>query len=259
MSKEKNTAQGTGKHTLQLLYLYPDVMSLYGEYANIAILRKHLEAMDISVSLRTLSFDDTPDFTGADFIYMGAGTERAQKEVAAKLVPYKDAFVTAINGGAVVLFTGAAMELLGRSVVDVQDNITPCLGLADYYSVESDKRDPVDVVAETELLGRPVVGFMNKCSVTKAVDTPLFEKVTLGFGNEGEHGPEGFVQGNVFATHLTGPLLVKNPAFLDLIIERLFARKGWEVPEDLPILPYEREAYTVTLTELTARIGHHGK
>ena len=67
---------------------------------------------------------------------------------------------------------------------------------------------------------------------------------------------EGNVKGNVFATHLTGPILVKNPDFTDFLIRRIFAAKGWELPEALPVLPYEREAYEVTLRELTARAGN---
>ena len=58
---------------------------------------------------------------------------------------------------------------------------------------------------------------------------------------------------SVFATHITGPVLVKNPDFVDLLLRRLFARKGWELPEVLPSLPHEREAYAVTLRELMAR------
>ena len=73
--------------------------------------------------------------------------------------------------------------------------------------------------------------------------------------NEEEKGPEGYVDGNVFATHLTGPILVKNPDFVDFLIRRIFSLKGWELPQALPVLPYEREAYEVTLRELTARAG----
>ena len=63
------------------------------------------------------------------------------------------------------------------------------------------------------------------------------------------------MSGNVFATHLTGPILVKNPDFTDFLIRRIFERKGWELPEQLPVLPYEREAYEVTLRELMGRAG----
>ena len=34
---------------LTILHLYPDCMSLYGEYANVAVLRRHLEAVGIKV------------------------------------------------------------------------------------------------------------------------------------------------------------------------------------------------------------------
>ena len=95
---------------------------------------------------------------------------------------------------------------------------------------------------------------MNKCSRTIMADdgddAPLFERLSLGMGNQREKGPEGYVSGNVLATHLTGPILVKNPDFTDFLIRRIFEVKGWDQPEKLPVLPYEREAYAVTLKEL---------
>ena len=64
---------------LNILHLYPDSMSLYGEWANLAILCRHLEALDVAVTVEKVTGEDTTDFTRADMIYMGAGTERAQK------------------------------------------------------------------------------------------------------------------------------------------------------------------------------------
>ena len=66
----------------------------------------------------------------------------------------------------------------------------------------------------------------------------------------GGEDPGGFHWKNVFASELTGPILVKNPDFTDFLIRRMFECKGWELPEQLPVLPYEREAYAVTLKEL---------
>lgn len=240
---------------LTILHLYPDCMSLYGEYANVEVLRRHLEAMGVTVNVETALFEDTPGFEHTDFIYMGAGTERTQKAAVTALLPHKEALKAAIDRGAVVLFTGNAMELLGMSITDASGDAWPGLGVADFTTVETDRRDPEDVVAHTELWDSPVVGFMNKCSVTKGVGTPLFDKLALGFGNEADKGPEGYVDGNVFATHLTGPVLVKNPDFVDFLIQRIFSLKEWELPETLPVLPYEREAYEVTLKELTGQTG----
>lgn len=239
---------------LTIAHLYPDSMSLYGEYANVAVLRRHLEAMGVEVTVRNFTCEDTLDFSDADFIYMGAGTESRQKSVLIAAPYSAPALKAAVERGAVVLFTGNAMETLGASVTDAKGKVWPGFALADYTTKESDSwREPHDVLANSSLWDSDVIGFMNKCSTTHGVATPLFEHVK-GFGNEESCEPEGYVSGNVFATHLTGPVLVKNPDFLDLIIRRLFEAKGWDIPESLPVLPHEREAYAVTLRELQARI-----
>ena len=76
----------------------------------------------------------------------------------------------------------------------------------------------------------------------------------MGTGNEAKNGSEGYAEGNIFATHITGPILVKNPALTDWLIGRLFANKGWALPDTLPVYPHEQDAYTVTLAELSARL-----
>ena len=243
---------------LNILHLYPEMMSLYGEYANLKVLRRHLEKLGVTANLQGVPCGETPDFDGVDMVYMGAGTERSQKAALSWLAPHRDALEAAVKGGALVLFTGNAMETLGASVTDASGKTWQGLGLADFTTVETDRRTPEDAVAKSALWDAPAVGFMNKCSTTSGVKTPLFQELSLGFGNEKERGPEGYVEGNVFATHLTGPVLVKNPAFLNLILQRLYERKGWEVPGEWPVLPHEQEAYDVTLRELQARSGRNG-
>ena len=239
---------------LNIVHLYPDVMNLYGEYANLAVLRRHLEALGVTATVQAVTCEDQPDFAGADFLYMGAGTERGQKYVLEKLLPHAGALKAAVGAGAVLLFTGNAMELLGASVTDARGKVWPALGLAEFTTVETDRRDPGDVIAHSPLLEKPAVDFMNKCSVTRGVTSPLFDRLDLGFGNDADRGAEGYVSGNVLATHLTGPVLVKNPHFTDLLIRRIFEARGWEPPDSLPVLPHEREAYEVTLAELSARV-----
>ena len=239
---------------LKILHLYPDCMSLYGEYANVAVLKRTLEAMGVAVTVDKCLLDDAPDFSAADFIYMGCGTERTQKAALMALNAHAGSLKAALDRGAVVLFTGNAMEALGRSVTDVQGKEWPGLGLAEFATVETDQRAPEDVIAHSPLWDAPVVGFMNKCSRTTGVTAPLFDRLALGLGNEEEKGPEGYVDGNLFATHITGPVLVKNPDLLDLLACRLFEAKGWALPEPLPVLPHQREAYDVTLKELSARV-----
>ena len=239
---------------LKILHLVPEMMSLYGEYANLSVLNRKLTQMGAAVTIVPVSCDETPDFSDADMIYMGAGTERSQKAALSRLLPHAAALKAAEERGAVILFTGNAMETLGKSITDAAGTVCEGLALAEFATVESEKRDPCDVIAASSLWDAPAVGVMNKCSVTTGVETPLFPSLSLGFGNETALGAEGYVHGNTFATHITGPVLVKNPAFADLIIARLFALKNLTLPETLPILPHEREAYAVTLRELQDRV-----
>lgn len=239
---------------LNIVHLFPELMSLYGEYANLAVLRRRLASMGIEVNILSVGCDDFPDFSDADMIYMGAGTERSLHFVLQRLLPSARELKAAANRGAVLLFTGNAMTALGKTITDAQGTSHAALALADFTTVESDKRTGEDIVAVPSLWQENAVGFMNKCSVTKGITAPLFSALPLGFGNESAGGAEGYVSGNVFATHITGPVLVKNPSFTDLIIRRLFEAKGEACPDALSRLPHEQEAYEVTLRELQARI-----
>ena len=239
---------------LNILHLFPELMSLYGEYANLAVLRRRLEQLGVAVNIISADCETAPDFSAADMIYMGAGTERSQKAALSKLLPHADAIKAAAERGALILFTGNAMPVLGKTITDASGKCFDALAVADFTTQESDKRIGEDIIAVPVLWNEPVVGFMNKCSVTKGINTPLFSALSLGFGNEQSGGAEGYVSGNVIATHVTGPVLVKNPAFTDLVIRRLFEAKGWALPESLPRLAHEREAYEVTLRELQARV-----
>lgn len=236
-----------------MLHLFPELMSLYGEYANLVVLRRHLEQLGVTVTIHAVSCEDVPDASTADMIYMGAGTERSQKYALSLLRPHAESLRSAAAEGTMLLFTGNAMETLGASITDAAGTRHEGLALASFTTTEREQRDPGDVIAVPTRWSDPVVGFMNKCSVTHGITTPLFSSLTLGFGNEERHGAEGYVDGSILATHITGPVLVKNPAFTDYVIAQLFAQKGWSVPAMLPTLPHEREAYAVTLRELTAR------
>ncbi|MBM6927349.1 hypothetical protein [Pseudoflavonifractor phocaeensis] len=239
---------------MKLIHLYPQAMSLYGEYANLVLLTRLLEELGEPVERRTVEPGEAPDLAGADLVYMGAGTERTQKAALAWLAPHREALGQAAEHG-LVLFTGNAMELLGASITDRNGTLFQGLGFGDFATVETDKRVPHDVIARTGLFEAPVVGFMNKCSVTSGVDNPLFTALDLGAGNERDKGPEGFYHGNVIGTHITGPVLVKNPAFLTWVADKLYKNRGETmppVPAGLDWMDMAQRAYQVTLEELSA-------
>ena len=85
------------------------------------------------------------------------------------------------------------------------------------------------------------------------IETPLLSSLAMGYGNDGEKRPEGYQKGSVFASALTGPILVKNPALLREVTRRVLAHAGAEVPETIPVDGELEKGYAVTAEQLRKR------
>lgn len=237
---------------VKILHFYPDLMNLYGSYANVSLLRRTLEKMGCTVTVEAVLPGADAKLADADVLFMGAGTERRQKAALTDLLRYRDAVKTAAEQGCAMLFCGTAMELLGRRITDSDGTVYEGLALADFETVQRRERMVEDVYGRSTLYDGAVVGFMNKCGVITGVTSPLVTDLALGFGNEGKGGSEGYHEKNIFASELTGPILVKNPALLERLIAAIYARRGETMPQ-LPIDNYLTDGYAVTAEQLRLR------
>ena len=231
---------------LKILHFYPDLMSLYGSYANVSILKRTLEKMGNTVTVERVELGGDADLPHADFVYMGAGTERAQKAALLYFSKLGDAVKAAADAGVTMLFAGNSMELLGKTITDDTGKVYEGLGLADFTAVQNKKRFVEDVYGHTDLYEDAVVGFVNRCSVITGVETPLVTSMDMGHGNEGHH------KGSVFASQLTGPILVKNPALLKIVVQAIYRHRGETCPE-IPVDQYMAEGWAITAEQLKAR------
>ena len=238
---------------IKILHFYPDLMSLYGSYANVSVLKRRLEQMGSTVTVTPVLPGQEADLSDADFLYMGAGTEHAQKAALADFARYGEAVKAAAESGVTMLFAGTAMELLGKTITGADGTVCDGIGLADFTSVQGTKRFAEDVYGHTDLYPDAVVGFMNKCSTISGVETPLLTSLSLGFGNEGEKTPEGFHRNNVFASQLTGPLLVKNPRMLDAVVDAIYRHRSEPLPAERPTGHWAEEGYRITAEQLKLR------
>lgn len=237
---------------MKLYHLFPDLMNLYGDYGNLVVLQKALADAGVEAEVVKVRPGETPDLAEADFLYLGPGTEPARNAALERLRPWKDALADAILTRRVpALFTGNSWSLLGRSIT-IPAGTLEGLGLFDYATAETDRRVTGDAIAAPAASGlpdRPAVGFLNRCDTVTGVDTPLFS-LEMGKGNDGKSPAEGFVSGNFYATHLIGPLLVKNPHLLAHFVSLLGVEP---VPADETSHP--ALAYQVTLTALRQRLA----
>ena len=234
---------------MKLLHLYHDIMNLYGDYANVLAMQRILQNSGETVEVDRLSLGSEARLDQYDFIFIGSGTERNQKVVLEDIRRFRDDLKRCMDGGKVMLFTGNSFELLGKTVTDADGRVYDGLGLFGFTSEEQNKtRMTADAVFGCGFLDSELVGFVNKCSRCRGIEEPLFE-VKLGLGNCDNDKGEGVRAENLFGTHLTGPVLMKNPHFLiylaSLILNRAPSEDGME---------FVKAGFEVTLSELKKRM-----
>lgn len=234
---------------MKILHLYHDIMNLYGEYANVSALKRMLEKNSVACEVDKLSVNDELKLMDYDFIYVGSGTESNQKYVLEHLRNYKEDLKACLEAGKMLLMTGNSFEILGKELKDARGKVYEGLEFFDFTVVEQEKtRNTADAIFTMEGQEKPLVGFINKCSTITGINTPLFQ-VKMGLGNENQGTTEGIRYQNFYGTHLTGPVLIKNPYFLIDLASDLCGR---EMKGDY--LTYEKAGYEITLRELTKRM-----
>lgn len=232
---------------MKILHLYHNAMNLYGEYANVIAVRDMILRCGESCEIEKKSYGEDVNFSNYDFVYIGSGTERTQKFVMADFLRHRQLLETYVENGKAALLTGNAFEMLGVSVTDCKGRMFEGMGLFDFTTVEQNKtRNTSDAVFEADFLNHPVVGFINKCSEISGIDTSLFS-VKMGLGNCKDSTGEGVRCNNLFCTHLTGPVLMKNPELLSYMTKIITGK-------DADPHPLAVKGYEVTLQELTARM-----
>jgi CobQ-like glutamine amidotransferase family enzyme len=221
--------------TLRLCALYPDLMNIYADRGNIAVLRARCEWRGLGFELSSSGLGEPLDHEAADFFYMGGGQDRDQVAVAEDMVATKrEALHAAQERGAVILAVCGGYQLLGTSY-QMGNEVLPGVELVDLRTVrEPGPRLIGNCAIETDIGGDGVIaGFENHGGRTYlgSGETPL-GKVLGGFGNNGRDGYEGVRRGNTIGTYLHGPLLPKNVWLADRLIELALGVELEPMPDD---------------------------
>jgi CobQ-like glutamine amidotransferase family enzyme len=222
--------------TLRVCALYPELMNIYADRGNLAVLRARCVWRGLGFELTAASLGDAVDPDAHDLLYLGGGQDRDQVAVAGDMVATKrDALHAAADRGAVVLAVCGGYQLLGHSY-QLGERELPGVGLVDLRTVrESGPRLIGNCAIEADLGDGPqvIAGFENHGGRTYLGDRerPL-GRVLKGHGNNGRDGQEGVRRGNVIGTYLHGPLLPKNAWLADRLIELALGVELEPLPDD---------------------------
>ena len=233
-------------------YLYPDVMSGYGDSGNLAAIRRRCSWRGIDTDITELGAGDLVP-SGLDLIMIGGGSDTRQRLVAPDLYRVKGAAIRdALADGAAALAVGGGYELFGRFCQPERGAESAGIEVFDSWTIRRsaiagpDER-PTAVPRANRAIGELVIrwngtlltGFENHGGDTYLgpAAQPLGD-VLAGYGNNGS-GTEGVIRGSAVGTNLRGPCLPGNPALADFLIAAAVARRHSDA--ELIPLPDELE------------------
>lgn len=227
---------------LKIGWLYPTLMSTYGDRGNVICLQRRATWREIEVSIVPLDRDsNASDFELVDIIVGGGAQDRQQEIVMRDLKGAKaDTIKAKIEAGTPGVFTCGSPQLLGDYYEPAFGQRIEGLGIFDLVSKHPgiDARrcignvifeitaSPLAEELQATIGTKPVVvGFENHGGRTFLGNVEPLGKVIKGYGNNGEDGTEGAFYHNAIATYSHGPLLPKNPFLADWLLEKALQNK----------------------------------
>lgn len=232
-------------------WLYPELMSTYGDGGNIIALKNRCEWRSIKSEVKHLDLGfKINNLRKCDLLFMGGAQDRQQKIVAVDLKDKQKELSGMIENGIPGLYICGAYQFLGKYYKETDGTIINGLGIFDLYT-ESPGEDA------QRLIGNIVVNIKGSSLLTNkksrgvlpsppqgwnSIDTLVgFENhggrtylgknvkplgtVKVGFGNNGEDKTEGAVYKNSIGSYLHGPILPKNPHLADWLIKTTLEKK----------------------------------
>ncbi|MFR9777695.1 type 1 glutamine amidotransferase [Micromonospora sp. MS34] len=202
--------------SLRIVWIYPDLLSTYGDRGNALILARRAQLRGMPVEVLEVRSDQTLP-ASADIYLIGGGEDGPQALGAQRLLA-DGGLHRAVAQGSVVFGVCAGYQLLGTSFFAKG---TKCggLGLLDISSNRGPTRAVGELAGEVDpRLGIPyLTGFENHGGRTHLGPgvSPL-ARVTAGVGNDG--ATEGAWRGKLLGTYSHGPALARNPALADLLL-----------------------------------------
>jgi CobQ-like glutamine amidotransferase family enzyme len=217
VAKPRKRQAGRGGRELRLAWVYPDLLSTYGDRGNLLVLTRRAELRGFDVAAAGVNSDEpVPD--DGDIYLLGGGEDLPQILAAARLRS-DGGLQRAAERGAVIFAVCAGYQLMGRQFGGVEGEPVAGLSILDITSGRGERRGVGEVVADVDpALGVPrLTGFENHQGVTQIGPgaRPL-ARVALGVGNG--NGTEGAYAGNVLGSYLHGPALARNPGLADLLL-----------------------------------------
>jgi CobQ-like glutamine amidotransferase family enzyme len=242
------------KRSLRVAVLCADLLGTYGDGGNGVVLARRAAWRGVECELiEATARDGVPP---ADLYCLGGGEDGPQVRAAEALIA-EGSLGQRVAEGAVVLAVCAGFQIAGLSFPDGRGEDHEGLGLLDVVTRKgSGQRCVGEVVVRPDdsALDLPALsGFENHSGITELRSGALaLGEVVVGVGNGAGPPWEGARRGSVVGTYLHGPVLARNPALADLLLE-------WALGATGPLAPLDDEGPEALRAERLAAAGRAGR
>ena len=214
---------------MKVVWMYHDIMDLYGDKGNMMVLKKRCLDRGIPFELDTCGIGEEKDLSEYDLIFLGGGADKEQISLIPDLLSRKENITKAIDEKTFVLLICGGYQLLGKYYTAPNGEKIQGLGILDIYTEAGDTRFIGDTVIYNEDFNETYVGFENHSGRTYVNGLKPLGKCVHGYGNNGSDGYEGCIYKNTYCTYFHGSLLAKNPELADRFIKTALEMKYSEV------------------------------
>ncbi len=230
--------------TINIAWLYPDLMSTYGDRGNIIILTKRLVWRGFKVKVTEISLGSTNNLLQkADLIFMG-GAQDQQQEIVSKDLRKRQTLLKELidHQRLPCLFICGAYQFMGNYYLSANGQEIPGLGIFDLYTInpgQKAKRLIGNTFARINIPGLQneiMAGFENHGGRTFLSNKETaIAKVITGYGNNGQDNTEGVIHQRAIGSYLHGPILAKSPKLADWLLSHALHHSFGEKIELSPL------------------------
>lgn len=241
---EGQTKDNSGEiKTLNILWLYPDIMNIHGGRGDVMGLLNMCNYLGVPVEIRRIDrLEDEVDWSWVHLVYITAGELNCVPSVIDALSRQKEDLEAFVKLNRTFIANGSSGAVLADEIRYKDGRVVKGLGLLKMIWTERDSVWGDDIWVKADIYkneevsgGIEVIGNqIQVADVELSEGQKPFGRLVYGRGNNGSlanggSGFEGARTKNIIYTCVLGPLMTKNPLFAADLLLKAAEREGIEI------------------------------
>ena len=243
--------------TINLLWLYPDLLNLHGDRANVMAFERVAKMLGVELKVtKIVNLTDAIELENIDIVLLNPGELGTVLNAIKELEPKMKQIQNYIEQEKYIIAIGTTGAMFAKRIHTQDGKTYNGLGILD---MECNQRNTVigDDIYYKLKNDQEVIGSQIHMLDFEVSEKNALGKTVYGYGNNGT-GLEGARNKNVIFTNALGPVFVKNPWLAESILTDIAKKKEIET-KLIPIEDFEIEIQSFNSTKKFIEMKQAGK